>query len=153
MAQDGECRSIELYFGSPFLFLKPSVVKTERHPQSGVHAEINVAASIDGNGAQWWRFALGQIHYSDFIPSLTKSARRVNVVMMSAWIRNAAFRKSQLRKKQRSNLLRCVPDLFYLFPPQKKSHSCSTVSKLDLATLPQTSSCQLCNSGAQKVLI
>lgn len=84
MAQDGECRSIELYFGSPFLFLKPSVVKTERHPQSGVHAEINVAASIDGNGAQWWRFALGQIHYSDFIPSLTKSARRVNVVMMSA---------------------------------------------------------------------
>lgn len=46
MAQDGKCRSIELYFGSLFLFLKPSVAKMGRHPQSGVRAEINVAVIL-----------------------------------------------------------------------------------------------------------
>lgn len=47
MAQDGECRSIELYFGSPVLFLKPSVAKRERHPLSEVCAEINVAVILE----------------------------------------------------------------------------------------------------------
>lgn len=47
MAQDGEWRSIELYFGSPVLFLKPSVAKMERHPLSEVCAEINVAVILE----------------------------------------------------------------------------------------------------------
>lgn len=47
MAQDGECRSIELYFGSAVLFLKPSVAKRERHPLSEVCAEINVAVILE----------------------------------------------------------------------------------------------------------
>lgn len=47
MAQDGECRSIELYFGLPILFLKLSVAKRDRHPLSGVCAEINVAVILE----------------------------------------------------------------------------------------------------------
>lgn len=47
MAQDGECRSIELYFGLPVLFLKLSVAKRDRHPLSGVCAEINVAVILE----------------------------------------------------------------------------------------------------------
>lgn len=46
MAQDGECGSIELDFGSP-LFLKPPVAKMEKHRQSGVGAEINVAVILE----------------------------------------------------------------------------------------------------------
>lgn len=40
MAQDGECRGIELCLGSPSVVLESSVAKRDRRPHSGARLEI-----------------------------------------------------------------------------------------------------------------